>query len=122
MFRDLIEFYSSNFHPMSQSIWLGLPLFMYDSCNKRRTGDWPFCDFGPPEGTLYISDPCSQLEPKNVTYNAFSFSHIQHELRLLYEELVLVENNPADEINQKGDETSYFLGLFNRSTKFIESE
>lgn len=61
---------------------------------------------------LYISDPCSQLEAKNVTYNAFRFTCVQQELRGLHEALLVAETLAPEHLSMVEVANNYFFGLF----------
>jgi hypothetical protein len=61
---------------------------------------------------LYISDPCSQMEAKNVTYNAFRFSCVQQELSALHETLLAAERSSPDLLALVEVDYNYYLGLF----------
>jgi hypothetical protein len=63
---------------------------------------------------LYISDPCSQMEAKNVTYNAFRFNCVQLELQELHEAMLVAENHHPEQLSTFEKDGNYFLGLFGR--------
>lgn len=65
---------------------------------------------------LYISDPCSQLETKNVTYNAFRFANVQQELRCLHEALLHAESLAPGQLASLEKDGNYFLCLFGKPT------
>lgn len=65
---------------------------------------------------LFIADPVSQFELKNVTYNAFNFPNIQYRMGQLLQELNRAENLSPAELGLESHSESYFLRLFNRQS------
>ena len=65
---------------------------------------------------LFIADPVSPFELKNVTYNAFNFPNIQYRMGLLLHELNRAENFSPAELGFESHTESYFLRLFNRQS------
>ena len=84
----------------------------------RPPGEYPFYTFSPADtlGLLFIADPVSQLDLKNVTYNAFNFPIVQYKMGLLLQELNRIENFSPAELGLQTHHESYFMRLFNRQS------